>query len=136
MESRTRVPRIDCALDASMMVIGGRWKATILCKLCMKGGLRFNQLMRELEMVSPRILTKQLREMENDGLIIRTARAEVPVCVEYSLSDRGKSLIPALKLLAEWGSDNIIQKAVVFDKSVVLPDKAANRNHCASKKCG
>ena len=88
MENRARIPRIDCALDASMAVIGGRWKATIICKLHVKGALRFNQLMKELEAVSPRILTKQLREMEDDGLVVRTVRAEVPVCVEYSVSEK------------------------------------------------
>ncbi|MDR3074987.1 MAG: helix-turn-helix transcriptional regulator [Candidatus Methanoplasma sp.] len=121
MENRARIPRIDCALDASMAVIGGRWKATIICKLHVKGALRFNQLMKELEAVSPRILTKQLREMEDDGLVVRTVRAEVPVCVEYSVSEKGKSLIPALKLLAEWGLDNAVCRMVVMDDSITVP---------------
>jgi len=115
MEKGPRTPRINCALDAAMTVIEGRWKATILCKLHVKGALRFNQLMKELEIISPRILTKQLREMEDDGLIVRTVKADVPVCVEYSISERGKTLIPALKALAAWGNENVLQYNVHFD---------------------
>jgi DNA-binding HxlR family transcriptional regulator len=123
MENRPRAPRMDCALDAAMTVIEGKWKATILCKLHVKGTLRFNQLLKELGVVSPRILTKQLREMEEDGLIIRTVKAEVPVCVEYSISERGISLIPALRLLAEWGTDNVLRHNVKFDDGVIIPAK-------------
>jgi len=106
-----------------MAVIEGRWKATILCKLHMKGTLRFNQLMKELEVVSPRILTKQLREMEDDGLIIRTIKAEVPVCVEYSISERGKTLLPALKVLAVWGIENVLHFNVHFDDGIIIPGR-------------
>jgi DNA-binding HxlR family transcriptional regulator len=125
MERKQRVPRIDCALDAAMTVIGGKWKATILCKLYVKGPLRFNQLLKELEAVSPRILTKQLREMEDDILITRTVKAEVPVCVEYAISERGKSLIPALKILAEWGVDNMYGLNVTFEEGTIIPGKEA-----------
>ena len=124
MEMRPRAPRINCALDAAMTVIEGKWKATILCKLHVKGPLRFNQLLKELEIVSPRILTKQLREMEKDGLITRTVKAEVPVCVEYTISGKGKTLIPALKILAEWGNTNVLMFNVHFDESIIIPSKA------------
>jgi DNA-binding HxlR family transcriptional regulator len=119
-ERRPRAPRIDCALDATMAAIGGRWKATILCKLYVKGALRFNQLMCELETVSPKILTKQLREMEQDGLITRTVRPDVPVCVEYSISEKGRTLIPALKLLAKWGIDHALRFNVRLDDDILL----------------
>jgi DNA-binding HxlR family transcriptional regulator len=114
-------PRIDCALDAAMSVIGGRWKAEILCKLYIKGDMRFNQLMKELEMVSPKILTKQLREMENDGLIVRTVYPRVPICVEYSVSELGKSLAPAMSLLAKWSLEHMFVNAVKFDDDIILP---------------
>lgn len=126
MSSDARGPRIDCALDAAMAVIEGRWKSTILCKLQMKGPLRFNQLMKELETVSPRILTKQLREMESDGLVIRTVKAEVPVCVEYSIAERGKSLLPALAMLAEWGNKNMFGCNVCLDKNIITSEKLSS----------
>jgi len=106
-----------------MTIIEGKWKAAILCKLHVKGAMRFNQLMKELEIISPRILTKQLREMENDGLIIRTVKAEVPVCVEYSVSEKGRTLIPALKILAEWGIENILRSNVHFDDGIIIPQR-------------
>ncbi|MCL1979226.1 MAG: helix-turn-helix transcriptional regulator [Methanomassiliicoccaceae archaeon] len=122
MEKRPRAPRIDCALDAAMTIIEGRWKATILCKLHMKGALRFNQLMKELEVISPKILTKQLREMEEDLLIVRTVKADAPAYAEYSISEKGKSLLPALRMLAEWGIENALKYNVHFDEGTILPD--------------
>jgi len=106
-----------------MTVIEGRWKATILCKLHVKGALRFNQLMKELEIVSPKILTKQLREMEDDGLVLRTIKAEVPVCVEYSISERGRTLLPALRILAAWGIENVLCYNVRFDDGIIIPGR-------------
>jgi DNA-binding HxlR family transcriptional regulator len=124
---RRGTPRIDCALDATMTLIGGKWKAAILCKLHMKGELRFNQLMRELEIVSPKILTKQLREMENDGLINRTVYPAVPACVEYSITPFGRSLSPALGLLAQWGVKNMFHNLVRFDEGTIFPERPAAR---------
>jgi DNA-binding HxlR family transcriptional regulator len=123
MVVRDGTPRVDCALDAAMSVIGGRWKAEILCKLFVKGNMRFNQLMKELEIVSPNILTKQLRELENDGLIIRTVYPMVPICVEYSISDLGKSLAPIMSLLSKWALEHMFVNAVRFDKDIKLPVK-------------
>jgi DNA-binding HxlR family transcriptional regulator len=123
MKVRTRGPRIDCAVDAAMAMIEGRWKAAILCKLYIKGTLRFNQLSKEMEIISPRILTRQLRELEEDGLVNRTARTEVPVSVEYSLSEKGKDMIPALKLLAEWSINNVLRYNVHFDEDVIIPNR-------------
>ncbi|MDR2866494.1 MAG: helix-turn-helix transcriptional regulator [Methanomassiliicoccaceae archaeon] len=95
-----------------MSVIEGRWKAVVLCKLRIKSEMRFNQLMREIDGVSPRMLTKQLKEMERDGLIIRKAYAEIPPRVEYSLTEKGMSLIPLLISMAEWGLGNMFPNLV------------------------
>jgi Predicted transcriptional regulators len=108
-------PRLDCAVDATMSVIEGRWKATILCKLIMKGTLRFNQLMKEMSGVSPRILTKQLREMERDGLVIREVFPEVPPRVEYTITPRGKGLAPILTAMAQWGIRNMMPTMVAIE---------------------
>ena len=95
--------RNDCAIDATMSVIEGRWKAVVLCKLMKKGTMRFNQLMKEIEGVSPRMLTKQLKELEKDGMVSRKTYAEIPPRVEYSLTKRGESIIPVLSAIARWG---------------------------------
>jgi len=116
-------PRIDCAIDICMSVIEGKWKAPILCKLVMKGDMRFNQLMRELQSVSPRILTKQLKEMESDGLIKRTPCPDA-VGVEYSATEKGKSLANVMKPLIQWGIDNMHLNRVRFSDDIILPKKA------------
>lgn len=96
-----------CPVEAALAVIGGKWKALIIWQL--KGGrLRFTQLMDKLPMVSPRMLTKQLRELEDDGVITRTIYPEVPPRVEYSLTDLGTSVIPVLESLCAWGSEYLL----------------------------
>ena len=98
--------RRDCAIDATMSVIEGRWKAVVLCKLMNEKKMRFNQMIKEIEGVSPRMLAKQLRELERDGMIIRETFAEIPPRVEYSLTRRGESIIPVLNAIAKWGLAN------------------------------
>ena len=115
MESRQENPRMDCAVDAAMSVIEGRWKSTILCILAKWGPKRFNQLVKSIEGVSPRMLTKQLKELEKDGIVDRRAYPEVPPRVEYSITERGLSLVPVLEALARWGRENMFLNWVEFD---------------------
>ena len=112
-------PRMNCAVDATMSVIEGRWKTVILCKLYQQGPLRFNQMMREIEGISPRILVKQLREMEADGIIARKSYSEIPPRVEYSITDKGLSLGPILQAMADWGLKNMFSNRVTFDPDVI-----------------
>ena len=118
------VPRMNCPLDAAMSMIEGKWKTVILCRMMIEGRpLRFKELM-EVEGISARILTKQLREMEADGLVVKRSYPEVPPRTEYTLTAKAESLAPILKALAEWGMDNMFQNRVAFDTSVKMPDKA------------
>ena len=116
------MPRANCAVDATMSVIEGRWKTVILCKLHVNGPMRFNQLMKSIDGVSPRILTKQLKEMESDGIIRRTSYQEIPPRVEYSLTDKGESLGPILKAMAEWGLRNMFPNRVTFDPEIKMEE--------------
>ncbi len=108
-------PRYDCAIDAAMSVFEGRWKPVILCLLAMNGPVRFNQLLKGIDGISARILTKQLRELENDGVIERKVDTESSLKVEYSLTKRGESLIPVMKNIAEWGLENMFSNMVTID---------------------
>lgn len=116
-------PRMNCPLDAAMSMIEGKWKTVILCRMMIESRpLRFKELM-EVEGISARILTKQLREMEADGLVVKRSYSEVPPRTEYSLTAKAESLAPILQALAQWGMDNMFQNRVVFDSSVKMPDK-------------
>ena len=116
------VPRMNCAVDATMSVIEGRWKTVILCKLYQNGPMRFNQLMKDIDGISPRILTKQLKEMESDGIVKRTSYPEIPPKVEYSITEKGLSLGPILKAMADWGLQNMFPNRVSFDEDVEIPE--------------
>ena len=114
----------DQALEATMSVIDGRWKATIIRKLAREGSpLRFNQLMSRIPGISPRILTLHLRELEQDGVILRDVVSTSPKYVEYSLTDRGMMLIPILDQLAEWGLQVMSYDLINLDTEVVKRDE-------------
>lgn len=108
--AKVRHSRLDCApgcsVEAAIALIDGKWKAIILFHL-QAGTLRFNEIRRKIENVTPRMLTNQLRELEEDGLILRRVYAQVPPKVEYSLSDLGRSMEPILMALKVWGDANI-----------------------------
>ncbi|MGN1045040.1 MAG: winged helix-turn-helix transcriptional regulator [Candidatus Methanomethylophilaceae archaeon] len=115
------VPRMNCAIDAAMSVIEGKWKAVILCRMVIEDRpLRFKELAEGIEGISARILTKQLKEMEQNHLIVRMEYAEMPPRVEYGLTDRGRSLAPVLKALADWGRENMFHNRVIFDDTVMM----------------
>ncbi|HKM14019.1 MAG TPA: helix-turn-helix domain-containing protein [Candidatus Methanomethylophilaceae archaeon] len=105
-------PRYDCAVDATMSIIEGRWKVTILCLLAKNETLRFSELRKKIPPISPRILTKQLRELTADKVIERNEIKEGSSWVEYSLTDRGRSLLPVLKELADWSLKNMFNKVI------------------------
>lgn len=92
-----------CPIETTLEVLGGKWKGMVLHRL-MFGTLRFNELRRMLPHVTQRMLTRQLRELERDGVIRRRVYAEVPPRVEYSLSEFGLSLKPILLLMGDWGA--------------------------------
>ena len=92
----------DCPLTTAMNVIGGKWKVVILGHL-FTGDKRFGELKKLVCGVTQKMLTQQLRELEDDGLIHREVYKEVPPRVEYSLTDFGRSLSPILQDLCIWG---------------------------------
>lgn len=92
----------DCPIEATLAVIGGKWKAISIYYL-IEGDKRFKDLMQLLETVSSRMLAKQLQELEADGIIERKVFAEVPPRVAYSLTAYGKTLIPVINVICDWG---------------------------------
>ena len=88
----------------AVQLIGSKWKLLILRNL-MQRPWRFNELRRDLEGISQKVLTDSLRSMEEDGILTRTVYPEVPPRVEYVLSDLGQSLRPIIEAMAEWGQN-------------------------------
>ena len=93
-----------CPVETTLMLIGDKWKVLILRDL-MTGTKRFGELKRSVGGVSQKVLTAQLRAMEDSGLLTRTVYPEVPPRVEYALTDLGRSLKPILDAMWSWGED-------------------------------
>ena len=93
---------LSCPVETTLEVIGGRWKVLIIHFL-LKGTLRFGELARSLDSISARTLSKQLRELEADGVVERRDFGEIPPKVEYSLTTLGKTLEPVLLSMEAWG---------------------------------
>ncbi len=97
-----------CPVEASLEVIGGKWKGVILFHI-LGGTKRFNELRRLMPAVTQRMLTRQLRELEADQVVERKVYPEVPPRVEYSLTEFGKTLEPILRMLQAWGTQYLDQ---------------------------
>lgn len=115
MSQHTIVIRPSCqkdpsstgGIEASLDAVGGKWKPLIIYAL-KNGTLRFSQVQNQVRPnITQRMLTKQLRELEKDGLITLFAYPQIPPKVEYSLTKNGRSIIPIWDLLCEWGEERV-----------------------------
>lgn len=95
-----------CQIAIALDVIGGKWKGPILWWI-KDEPRRFNELRRLMPEITPRTLTNQLRDLVRDGMVIRTQYEEIPPRVEYSITDRCRSLLPLLDELSAWGKKHI-----------------------------
>ena len=93
-----------CPVATTVQMIGSKWKLLIMRNLLARPW-RFNELKKDLEGISQKVLTDSLRSMEADGIITRTVYPEVPPRVEYALSDLGESMRPIIKAMEIWGTD-------------------------------
>lgn len=102
--------QVICEIEITLKLIGGKSKPLILYYLTSEGTKRFNEVLAYVTVVSQRTLTNQLRELEADGLIHRKIYAEIPPKVEYSITEKGRSLFPILELMCEWGEKNMDER--------------------------
>jgi DNA-binding HxlR family transcriptional regulator len=100
MKKKEELP--DCPVATTVSLIGSKWKLLIMRNLLVRPW-RFNELQKNLEGISQKVLTDSLRSMESDGIITRTVYPEVPPRVEYALSELGESMRPIIKSMEEWG---------------------------------
>lgn len=113
MNSLSNEPN-KCPVEIAVNMIGGKWKILLLARLRFFGPQRFGELLRAFPGLSERVLARQLRQLEEDGLATRKVYPQIPPKVEYSLSEKGCSLVPILDLLAEWEKRHQRQQKTVF----------------------
>ncbi len=95
----------SCPLQTALRRIGGKWKIPILCVLSGGQGIRYNELMKKVNGITNTMLASSLKELEKDGLITRVQYNEMPIRVEYFVTEKSKKLMPTLQALAMWGMD-------------------------------
>lgn|SRR5438876_9498220 len=120
LKTRRHDCRYGCPIEATLDVIGGRWKGAILFRL-LDGKKRFGELRRFLPDVTQRMLTLQLRELESDGIVDRTVYREVPPKVEYSLTEFGRTLEPMLLSMCDWGREFTERLSEANQEAVATP---------------
>lgn len=97
----------DCGLKKVIDIVGGKWKIMLLCVMDKEGTMRYGELKRKVFGITNTMLANSLKEMEEAGLVERRQYNEMPVRVEYSLTDKARSIVPILLELKRWGEKNL-----------------------------
>lgn len=116
-----------CPVEATLELIGGKYKALILWHLS-EGQLRFSELRKLIKNATPKMLTQQLRELESNKLIHREVFPIIPPKVEYSLTDLGKSLLPTLVAMRDWGANYLRSNNLETNCFMMSKDPVTNPN--------
>lgn len=103
----TEINKFNCPVEYTLSIIGGKWKPVILWHLASDGVKRYGEIKKSLNGITHKMLSTQLKELEADDLIHRKEYHQIPPKVEYSLTQKGKTLIPILKIMCEWGKENM-----------------------------
>lgn len=106
----------NCPVTATMKVLGGKWKPILINAIYFTSPARFGELKRSVKGITQSMLTQQLRELEDDGIISRKIYAEIPPRVEYTLTEFGLTLSPVIQTMAKWGEEFRLNKQKVKRK--------------------
>lgn len=120
--------KYNCPVSATIQLIGGKYKSLILWHLTGKT-IRFSELKKLVPGATPKMLTQQLRELERDGLLNRVVYPVVPPKVEYSLTEKGRSLYPILKAMFEWGTTELAEAGLEPNCSMVTKVECHDCGH-------
>ncbi|MFJ7335150.1 winged helix-turn-helix transcriptional regulator [Streptomyces sp. NPDC101116] len=107
--SAATVPELACPISSVVDIVFSRWTTPVLWTLHTYGRQRFVELERRIGTITPKVLTQRLRQLERDGLVVRTYHPEVPPRVEYEISKLGRSLAPLFAHLADWSAAHLEQ---------------------------
>lgn len=109
-----------CTVDYALDIFGGKWKPRLLCILGHHDTIRYSALKEAMDNISDAALADSLKELQESGIVVRHQYNEMPVRVEYSLSDKGKTLLPVLDVISEWavkhGEDETVYKGKHFEE--------------------
>ncbi|KHD86244.1 winged helix-turn-helix transcriptional regulator [Heyndrickxia ginsengihumi] len=108
-----------CRVEDALSILVGKWKPIILLYLLKNGTQRFSELKRSIPGVTQKVLTKQLRELEEEDIIERVVHPQVPPKVEYSITEYGMSLQPILEAMHEWGTKHTLHKQQKMNKESI-----------------
>lgn len=97
----------ECPLQRLLKIVGGKWKVQILCIVELEKIIRYGELKRMVKGITPTMLAQSLHELENDGMVLRKQYNVIPPRVEYSLTEKGLSIIPLLTSLKQWALENL-----------------------------
>ncbi|WP_010650011.1 winged helix-turn-helix transcriptional regulator [Oceanobacillus massiliensis] len=100
----------NCRVEDALSILVGKWKPIILLHLLQQGTKRFSELKRSMPGITQKMLTKQLRELEDEDIVERVVYPQVPPKVEYSITEYGRSLEPILEAMHEWGTKHTLHK--------------------------
>ena len=103
------INKTNCVMVHAMDIIGGKWKLPIIWKLYQNKTMRYNELKRSLSGITNIMLTRSLRSLEESGLVNRIEFNQIPPKVEYSLTDNGQELVPALEAIYSWGRERMVR---------------------------
>ena len=96
---------LHCSVEAAIAVLGGKYKAIIIWHLNVSGVMRYNELRKAIPQATPKMLSQQLKELEGDGIVKRKLYPVVPPKTEYSLTPLGRTLVPIVNAMSDWGHD-------------------------------
>ncbi|MGF9905697.1 winged helix-turn-helix transcriptional regulator [Brevibacillus porteri] len=113
----------NLGIEATLEIIGGKWKALIIC-LLMSGVKRTSELQRNIHGISQKVLIQQLRELEKDGLVKRYVYPQMPPKVEYSLTEYGVTANKIVDVMCSWGKENIKRRQQQGEDIILLEDKS------------
>lgn len=127
---------LRCPLEFALEFFSGRWKSRILCLLYSENSVRYNDIKKALDSVSDTVLANTLKELIGHGLIERHQFPEIPPRVEYSLTEKGRSLIPFLRNICRWSGqyhdfEQLSEDALAHCKNCVI-----SKYHAADRSCG
>lgn len=110
-----------CPIEYTLNTIGGKWKLLILYYLMVDGVKRYGELKRSITGITHKMLSQQLKDLEADGIILRKEYHQIPPKVEYTLGEKGAALLPILRMMYDWGSENLKKLGMPFEDKLVSP---------------